>query len=163
MNPNYSLAKNEALQILSQQGISEPPVNPIEIARNLGVDVHFVTFSDPENRSKVSGFYDAEEDSIYVNEEEYPLRQTFTIAHELGHRVLHRDWAASNDYRMLLRQDGYNDDTREKEANAFAANLLVPRFMLNSYYNYASPAKLSKLFAVSEPMINNRLSFEYGI
>lgn len=168
MRPKYEQAKQSALDILNSQGLIEPPVNPVEIARNMGVSVYFITFSDPEISEKVSGFYDPSDDAIYVNEKEFPKRQTFTVAHELGHRILHRDWASSNDYKMLLRQDGHNyetleDEVREKEANTFAAHLLVPRNMLNNYHNLASPEKLSDLFAVSLEMLKNRLSFEYGI
>lgn len=162
ITPNYREVKKAAMAILADQGIVEPPVNPVEISRSMGVDVYFVKFNDPNIASSVSGFYDSDEDAIYVNEDEYPLRQTFTIAHELGHRTLHREWAASNEYRMLLRQDGCNDDPIEKEANAFAAHLLVPRHMLDKYYKLAAPERLSELFAVSVPTIKNRLSFEYG-
>lgn len=40
---------------------------------------------------------------IYVNKNEYPKRQTFTIAHELGHKILHEPWPVSQDYQVLLR------------------------------------------------------------
>jgi Zn-dependent peptidase ImmA (M78 family) len=168
MRPNYEFAKKSALDILNSQGLIEPPVNPVEIARNMGVSVYFITFEDANISEKVSGFYDPGEDAIYVNEKEFPKRQTFTVAHELGHRMMHREWASSNDYKMLLRQDANNyinseDAMREKEANVFAAHLLVPRSMLNAYYDLASPEKLSDLFAVSIEMLKNRLSFEYGI
>lgn len=160
-------AKQSALDVLAKQGIFQPPVNPAEIARSMGVSVHFVTFNNQEIVEKVSGFYDAEDDAIYVNTDEVPLRQTFTIAHELGHRILHREWAESEDYKMLFRQESDSNDSKndpkEKEANTFAANLLVPRYILNNYYNIASLEKLSRLFVVSVPLIKNRLSFEYGI
>jgi len=137
-----------------------PPVNPVEVALNLCVEVRFVRFN--EENQNVSGFYDPEENAIYVNRDEYPLRQTFTIAHELGHAVLHREWANSDEYRVLMRDDQTDHgEPHEKEANAFAANLLVPREMLDEYSSL-KPSDLSRLFAVSVPVINNRLSFEYG-
>lgn len=135
-------------------------MNPVEVARNLGVDVRFVRFN--EDSKGVSGFYDPDENAIYVNKDEFPLRQTFTIAHELGHAVLHREWARGSDYRVLMR-DNETDygEPHEKEANAFAAHLLAPRDMLDEYKSL-SETDLSRLFAVSVPMIRNRLSFEYG-
>lgn len=163
MRADYANARQRAFDLLESQGIAEPPVNPAEIARSLGIDVFFVTFKDKEIASHVSGFYDADDDAIYVNEEEYPLRQTFTIAHELAHRMLHRDWASSNNYKMLMRSEASENDAREKEANMFAAHLLVPRHMLDRYYQLASPEGLSTLFAVSVPVIKNRLNQEYGI
>jgi Zn-dependent peptidase ImmA (M78 family) len=99
-----------------------------------------------------------------VNGEEFALRQTFTIAHELGHKILHEEWAKSADYKILYRDQLLNDDDpHEKEANAFAAHLLVPRAMLDLYWDKLSLTELSKLFAVSVPVIKNRLSIEYGI
>lgn len=93
------------------------------------------------------------------------MRQTFTVAHELGHKVLHEEWAKSSDYKVLLRDQLLtgDDDFYEKEANAFAANLLVPRKMLDQFWRTATVEQLSQLFAVSVPVIKNRLAFEYGV
>jgi len=158
--PDYFKAKAEATRILSDFGLLEPPVNPADIAQQLGVRVVFVGFT-PEYDS-ISGFYDFDDETIYVNKYEFPLRQTFTIAHELGHRLLHTEWAKSSDYKVLLRGDTNGNDPIEMEANSFAANLLVPRFMLDNYWKELSLEQLSALFAVSVPVIRNRISFEYG-
>lgn len=159
--PDYQRAKMEARRILSNFGLAEPPIDPVTIARGIGVNVTFVEFEPLHDN--ISGFYDAEEDAIYVNKMEFPLRQTFTVAHELGHKILHEDWARSSEYKMLLR-DAASDskDPFEQEANSFAANLLVPREMLNNYWQTLSLDQLSQLFAVSVPVIKNRISFEYG-
>ena len=160
--PAYQRVKSVVRGIHAEFGITEPPVNPVEISRSKGVSVVFVEFSGEANR--ISGFFDFEENMIYVNKHEFPLRQTFTVAHELGHALLHQDWAASEQYKILLRDSGYDGtDVYEKEANAFAAHLLVPRFMLDKYWRGNSVESLSKLFAVSVPMIKNRLAFEYGV
>ncbi|MCF0070694.1 ImmA/IrrE family metallo-endopeptidase [Dyadobacter sp. CY261] len=160
MNPDYQRAKSEAYCLLQEFGLEKPPVNPMDIAKRLGVAVSFVEFEKKLN--SISGFYDFEEDTIFVNMNEYPLRQTFTIAHELGHRILHAEWARSSDYKVLMREDTATNDPKEAEANAFAANLLVPRFMLDKYWQGLSASQLSELFVVSVPVIKNRISFEYG-
>ncbi|MEM8820124.1 MAG: ImmA/IrrE family metallo-endopeptidase [Pseudomonadota bacterium] len=160
--PDYLLVKREVSALLGKYDIDEPPVDPVRLARNEGLGVRFVSFAG--DYSAVSGFYDPGENAIYVNEDEYPLRQTFTIAHELGHAKLHRDWAASADYSLLWRDQSKNaDDFHEKEANAFAAHLLVPRKFLEKYYRTLTTEQLSRIFAVSVPVIKNRISFEYGI
>lgn len=161
--PDYRKAKLEAEALLVSFGYDEPPVDPVKIAREKGVEVYFVQF-DPEH-SNISGFYDAEENAIYVNQQEIPLRQTFTVAHELGHKILHEEWAKSSDYKILLRDSSLtdNDDPHEKEANSFAANLLVPRKMLDRYWKVATVEQLSQMFAVSVPVIKNRIAFEYGV
>jgi Zn-dependent peptidase ImmA (M78 family) len=162
--PNYRLAQSKALDLLVSAGVTVPPVNPADIAeRILGVPVRFAVFDSTENE-RISGFYDSEEDAIVVNREEFPLRQTFTIAHELGHKILHEEWARSSEYQVLLRNpQEQNRDFREREADAFAANLLMPRFMMDDYYEYLPVSELSRLFAVSVPAIRARLSFLYGI
>lgn len=159
--PDYQKVQRVVRGLHSEFGITKPPVNPIEISRSRGIAVTFVEFSG--EATNISGFYDFEDNAIYVNLKEFPLRQTFTVAHELGHALLHKDWAKSDDYKILLRDAEYNgDDPYEKEANAFAAHLLVPRFMLDMYWRDNSLEALSQLFAVSVPMIKNRISFEYG-
>lgn len=160
--PDYRLVKRKAAELLEETGVSHPPINPISMAREQGFDVKFVSFSG--DFSQVSGFYDPDEEAIYVNKNESPLRQTFTIAHELGHALLHKDWVGSDDYKVFWRDpERNNDDPHEKEANAFAAHLLVPRSLLDQYYRRLSESDLSKLFAVSVPAIKNRLAFEYGL
>ncbi|QIJ75063.1 ImmA/IrrE family metallo-endopeptidase [Methylobacterium sp. NI91] len=161
LKPDYARVKRAVRQLIEDFSLTEPPVDPVRIAKHLGVSVYFVEF-EPE-RKNISGFFDCDERAIFVNKDEFPLRQTFTIAHELGHKVLHEDWARSSEYRVLLRdQDGRTDEPHEKEANAFAAHLLVPRFMLDKYWRRLTIEQLSTIFAVSVPMIRNRLAFEYG-
>lgn len=161
--PDYILVKREARSLLDRYGYAEPPINPVVIARQEGISVQFFDFSGEYDG--VSGFYDPLENRIYINKHEYPLRQTFTVAHELGHAKLHRAWAESDDYKLFWRDTSLNDrnDPYEKEANAFAANLLVPRNMLDQYYRDYSLETLSRLFAVSVPTIRNRIEFEYGV
>lgn len=161
--PDYKIVKREASNLLSRYGLTEPPINPVDIARGEGIEVNFVKFKG--KFSDVSGFYDPQENVIFVNKEEFPLRQTFTIAHELGHAKLHADWVKSDDYLLFWRDPARNNssDPYEKEANAFAASLLLPRKVLDRYYRNHSVATLSRLFAVSVPFVENRLSFEYGI
>jgi Zn-dependent peptidase ImmA (M78 family) len=160
--PDYARVRREVRRLHDEFGIVSPPVNPVDIARQLGVKVSFVTF-EPGYKN-ISGFYDCEDNAIYVNHEEFPLRQTFTVAHELGHQILHAEWARSEEYTMLMRDSDYSgQEPHEKEANAFAAHLLVPRFMLDQYWQSTTIEGLSKLFAVSVPMIKNRLAFEYGV
>lgn len=158
--PDYNRVKAAVEDLHNTFGILRPPINPVQLAHELGVGVYFVEFQ--EAMKKVSGFYDPDNNSIYVNKDEYPLRQTFTIAHELGHHVLHKEWAKTTEYRVLLRADNNNGDVHEIEANAFAANLLVPRFLLSQFYQNMNCEELSKLFAVSVPVIKNRMSQEYG-
>jgi Zn-dependent peptidase ImmA (M78 family) len=69
---------------------------------------------------------------IGINNNEALVRQRFTIAHELGHFFLHPRKDTFVDYR-----DNKKDIMRtpaEKQANMFAAALLMPRSFLEKDY-----------------------------
>lgn len=157
---DFKNAKNKALEILERFGFDSPPVDPIIIANELGINVRFVKFN-PENK-KISGFFYAKRNEIFVNEEEDIYRQVFTVAHELGHKLLHQEWLKTNDYQVLWRDASLYDanDIKEKEANCFAANLLVPKAILKQYYQVANVEELSVLFGVSRQVITYRLKNE---
>ncbi|HLX54303.1 MAG TPA: ImmA/IrrE family metallo-endopeptidase [Aquella sp.] len=155
---DYKRAESEAQKLLESLGYTKPPVDPLEIAIELNIPVKFVNFSDEYNN--ISGFYYYKDNSIYVNKTERPNRQTFTIAHELGHKILHEEWIKSDNYQVLFREQLAipSKDPKEQEANCFAANLLVPKEMLIMYKDIASIDELSTLFMVSKPVIRNRLN-----
>ena len=156
--PNFTRAEDAAYNLIREFGYRKPPIDPAQIARELGMKVFFVDFD--EDDSRISGYYDCADNSIKVNADEYARRQTFTIAHELGHKVLHEDWAKSSAYRVLMRDQSANRmDPVEREANAFAAHLLVPRKMLRRYI-HEDVDTLATLFAVSRPVIVNRIKTE---
>ena len=68
---------------------------------------------------------------IIVNSEHHASRQRFTLAHELGHLLLHDYTEPHADRGYVIRfRDGRSSAGRvreEIEANQFAAELLMPR------------------------------------
>jgi len=113
--PDFTRARRDALGMLKRLGIEVPPVDPVKLAREQGLTVYFARFSGES--VTVTGFYDCEDNAIFVNSDEFPLRQTFTVAHELGHFVMHKEWARSAAYKILMRDSLYSgDDTHEKES-----------------------------------------------
>ena len=91
--PDYDRARTSALEILKSFGYTKPPVDPVKIADTLGVRVYFAEFL--KEYDKYSGFFDSEKEAIYVNKAEFLPRQNFTVAHELGHWKLHKEWIIS--------------------------------------------------------------------
>lgn len=61
---------------------------------------------------------------IWVNAADAPVRQRFTIAHEIGHLMLHKTGTLFRD------GPGVEIDGQEREANQFAAELLMPEHMV---------------------------------
>src|SRR5271157_4721592 len=65
-----------------------------------------------------------------------PVRQNFTIGHELGHLLLHdqEQLHVDHEFRVRLRDDvsSQGTDEAEREANFFAASLLMPKDFLEA-------------------------------
>jgi len=155
ISPRYNFAKSQAEKLSSN--FSAPPIPVLEIAENNGVDVVFANFGQHAN--EVAGFCDFGDAKLYVNDKDSTERQLFTIAHELGHWMLHKPIFDHDPerYPVLLRvQDANEKDPLEQEANCFAANLLVPMRLLKPV-SEAPATKLSKIFGVSRTMMEFRL------
>jgi Zn-dependent peptidase ImmA (M78 family) len=119
--------ENRALTLIEKAGVEEELPVPLEkIAAFLGFQTFgFVPEANDPDTANVSGMIDYANRQIFVNTAESLPRQRFTLAHELGHASLHgADNAPIIDFRSELDQP--NSD-KEREANQFAAALLMPR------------------------------------
>ena len=72
--------------------------------------------------SKIEGFTISHDQFpiIFVRKREARQRELFTLAHELGHLILHREGSIDSEANVFAAQG------RERVVNAFAGNLLVP-------------------------------------
>lgn len=111
---------------------------------------------------------------IGVNSLHHPNRQRFTIAHEIAHLILHKHLITEavhvdKQFPMLLRGVTASEgtDKAEIEANNFAAQLLIPRYLLDhalAGQKFAdidgdSPMEiLAKKFRVSRQMLEFRIA-----
>lgn len=108
-------------------GVQSPPVSVTRIAKRLSVHLEAADLS-----GDVSGVLVVRKKSgvIGYNRRHVKERQRFSIAHELGHYVLHRSTRELFiDNAAFFRSDASAGagDPREREANVFAAALLMPR------------------------------------
>jgi Zn-dependent peptidase ImmA (M78 family) len=73
---------------------------------------------------------------IVVNNAHAEVRQRFTLAHELGHILLHKYTSPHADGRVRVRfrddDSSRGSDFEEIEANGFAAELLMPERTIRS-------------------------------
>ena len=85
---------------------SSPPIPSIDIAEENGVHVLFIDFG--KHAESVSGLVDFPNARLYVNGRDEFERQSFTIAHELGHWLLHKDFyeADPERYKFLRNYSG---------------------------------------------------------
>ncbi len=125
--PRYAKISREVSMLLSNAGVHGPAVPVDAIARQLGAQV---TYNDFKN--EISGLLLRREGSIVIGvaSEQPPARQRFTIAHELGHLVMHEgeELHVDADFRVNFRsgESSRAENVAEIEANAFAAELLMP-------------------------------------
>jgi Zn-dependent peptidase ImmA (M78 family) len=158
-------------KLLSRFGIEDAPVPVETIAKSLGAVVHFATASDD-----LSGFlyrnHKNQTAVIGVNVNHHRNRQLFTIAHELGHFLLHDadDVHVDRNFDVKLRNSASSKgtDTEEKEANLFAAELLMPETLLRSDLQEIEAvdlieesvlASLAKRYGVSTQAMTFRLGY----
>src|SRR3989344_4594431 len=94
-----------------------PPVPVEKVAEKFNLQV--VPFDFHEG---ISAVLKKEKGVIGVNKNHAPVRQRFSISHELGHFLLGHDIGKDD-----FVEEGFSKtDPKEKEANAFASALLMP-------------------------------------
>jgi Zn-dependent peptidase ImmA (M78 family) len=155
-----------ATQILRDHNLLQMPVDPLKVAHAVGVRVMSAVFSEPEKSGAVvkrSGEF-----SVFVNANEPPARQRFTVAHELGHRLLHMESGLDElvDTEDNFRTAGVPEDDswtperrREWEANVFASALLMDAALLRQKWQECTdPTKLAWMFQVSTTAMLVRLT-----
>ncbi len=124
------------------------PVPLVSIANALGYTVF--DFQINQNNRHISGAVLYEQKKILLNPTELPSRRNFTLAHEIGHIVL--DGPAQKGSVIDTRNDILQPplNTRECDANEFAAELLMPATEFRSQWEKTrSVVSLSDYFNTS--------------
>ncbi|HEV2639021.1 MAG TPA: ImmA/IrrE family metallo-endopeptidase [Actinocrinis sp.] len=162
-------AELAATHLLTEHHVIRPPVDVAKLAACLNIAVVHRHFEDGE----VSGmlFRGDGREVIGVNSAHSPLRQRFTIGHELGHHALHpgRELILDMPVRVNFRDrtSSMATDREEIEANAFAAALLMPEQMIRTQLGQlpekarrdldTASATLADVFEVSLAALSFRL------
>jgi len=154
MSINFAEIRKKAETLLNDFDVVNAPVDPQRLAEGLGLTVSYLYF-DESIKDKLWGFIDLDNNRIVVNECIKNNEKLFTIAHELGHYSLHKEWAACDENYSVLTFQKYETlkPQKEQEADAFASYLLIPRDILLRYKDVASTKELARLFCVSEDQI----------
>ena len=142
-----------------------PPVNIEAIIRGVGIQLDKKAELDTEISGQLErlgpGSY-----RISANKDDHYLRQRFTMAHELGHYMLHAHLIGdgvddTTAYRSVQKGNFYNPNitpVEETEANKFAAELLMPKSLLAVESTVGQNlSALAKLFQVSPRAMEIRL------
>lgn len=160
--------QTRARQVLEKLAIKTAPVPVDKIAKALGAVVRFSPLDE-----ELSGMVFIKDGVpvIGVNSLHHPNRQRFTIAHEIGHLVMHRELISESvhvdkQFRVLMRDSNSatGSEAIEIQANQFAAELLIPSTMLDLTKMTAADIDddapldaLAKKFRVSKQMLEYRI------
>lgn len=164
--PPLSKFEQKAMQILAACGQLTVPVDVEKVATHLKASIVEEDLDDD-----VSGALVISNDVpvIAVNKNHSTNRKRFTVAHEIGHLVLHSESQEVFVDRsaVFFRNNvaSYGVDKNEVAANNFAAALLMPRAHLLSALQSVDEAltsihikKLANSFGVSEQAMSVRLA-----
>ncbi|MEJ1967404.1 MAG: ImmA/IrrE family metallo-endopeptidase [Rhizomicrobium sp.] len=140
-------------EIVAQHLLSAP-VDVVEIVSALGLELSYEPMGD------LAGKIERKERTfkITINSSDNPRRRRFTIAHEIGHYILHRD----------MIEDGVTDDAMyrsalgsffETQANQYAAFVLMPPNLVKAafYSGIKSFVDMAKHFDVSDQAAQIRM------
>jgi len=162
--------EKKAFQLLKEHDHLNAPINIKSIIKKLGIKL-----SPYDLGEDVSGVLviDKGNYKIGYNSTESLVRQRFTLAHEVGHFILHcedkEEGLFVDNTKYMFRKGSPNSKEykREMQANQFAAALLMPEQLIQKYIgdwkNRSSTdheliKELAKKFKVSEIAMTFRLN-----
>jgi Zn-dependent peptidase ImmA (M78 family) len=150
-------ATNIARDLARQYGLI-PPVDVAKLIKDMDIALELDVSLD-----QISGFAYQKDGKqvIGVNKDDGDLRKKFTMAHELGHMLVHARDDVIFDKAFVYFRDSRSStglNPKEVEANAFAAELLMPASRLTQQIANAGGIDLQ----VDDKKIA-QLAKEYGV
>lgn len=162
-----------ANQLLTRYNLYSIPVDVESLTAALHLDI-----VEHDLNQEISGLLitAANKSTIGINSNNSPTRRRFTIAHEVGHYVLCHQREGifidkpDNLYTIIYRDQNSStgEYLQEREANAFAAALLMPKELIhsclkNTKFDFEDPnldviSRLAEKFEVSNQAMGFRLS-----
>lgn len=152
--------------------ISPFPFSKIEDDHS-DLSIEFMNFRHEKIKGLSGVLYEDEgKFKIVINSEHASVRQYFTLAHEIGHFFLHKEYIEQKGMLIddntfggktaMFRDGVYSQEDREKEveANFFAAELIMPEDYVRKYWPAFGEERIvdfAKIFNVSLLAITIRL------
>ncbi|HEV8654476.1 MAG TPA: ImmA/IrrE family metallo-endopeptidase [Candidatus Limnocylindria bacterium] len=153
--PTRDLAELKAMALLAQARITRPPVDPDECAVAAGVAIVNYMHMQSERSALLMQSHEGIV-AILVNQDHAPVRQRFSVAHEIGHWVLERA-PVTHELRPIAAR-GHAYDSMEHVCDYFAACLLMPRKWIRDRIEWGmTNGELRRAFEVSQPALVARL------
>lgn len=119
-------ARKRATQLLQMLAVAyPPPVDLDRIAQALGFNI--IPYDFPDSTAGIT-YIDTGVKAIGINKNHPSVRRRFSLAHEIGHYLLGHEAYDDGGTHVDEERPSYLDPQvrQEQEANAFAAELLMP-------------------------------------
>jgi Zn-dependent peptidase ImmA (M78 family) len=138
--------------LLEHYGLLRPPVDVFGLAK--AMDVNLVAIPDYHWAGSVVSTSRPLGATIAYRAEDPHVRQRFTVAHEIGHLMLH---PIGEEFRD---DSSFGGDIREAQANGYAANLLMPENAIYRHARFSAETvdELARMFEVSRAAMKIRLA-----
>jgi Zn-dependent peptidase ImmA (M78 family) len=154
--------EQSAMKLLREHDALSPPIDVEALAGALGIRV---TYEALDNDVSGLMLFEGGTARVAVNQSHHRNRQRFTLAHEIGHLLLHANGdRLFVDRRFFRNEWASKGELREEvEANAFAAALLMPRALIRRHLDFEGGItdvdvfRLATQFGVSEQAMTLRL------
>jgi Zn-dependent peptidase ImmA (M78 family) len=159
--PTPAQIERKSWRLLQEHRLETAPVDVHRLAEELDLDLSFEPMEDDVSAMLL---IEDGEGHIVVNKSHHANRQRFSIAHEIGHFLLHAKGDQLFVDRSFYRNQASSvgESRQEVEANAFAASLLMPsKLVKEDLPDDDDPelyvARLASTYAVSELAMTYRL------
>lgn len=132
-------AETCAANFLEELGINSYPIDPFEICRSLEIPIFENSFDGLDGIL----LFDGTNASIGLNSKQsYFPRKKFSVSHELGHFNLDVSYGEPKAFKCSSKMiEGFNkNDNIELRADQFASELLIPKSLVKTLYNYEEPS-----------------------
>jgi Zn-dependent peptidase ImmA (M78 family) len=155
----HTKAEKDALELLEEAWDGELPIDPVRIAKKLGLEVLDAPLKQDASGALVKREKETDP-TILLNAKDSRTRKRFTCAHELGHYILRSEEPTGQYEYVDYRDQSSSTGTIEEEryANSFAASLLMPEVAVRTLREDGlSSLRLAKRFGVSPEAMGIRL------
>lgn len=149
---NYKKSRDLAWTVLYRSRATSLPISVSEVCKR--ERIRLVSYRTGEDLIRRLGLEEHTEGNdafslrriVFYDDTKPRQRQRFSIAHEIGHILLHSPKSAT----VYNREPSPSDDPLEAEANVFASRLLAPLCVLH-YMNVQSASEIAELCNISLP------------
>lgn len=132
--------------VRSLLNFSNPPFNPETLITRLGGQIEYLTLKDAENMGYGPNFEAALQTTNVIDQDPYTVafkvtvagwkseqRTRFSIAHEIGHLILHLLEPGGSIKPLQITYRNLQSSEEELEANEFAAAFLMPTDLFTEF------------------------------